>query len=288
MRVSPALPLLLLLPACAIRDTYDPVIAVDATLRRAATATTPARVTAPDAVTAQLLHSAFANFEQQRRVAIANLTNVGTWAYKRQVVRASTRDVADADGTVFQVPYVQRIESVWSPGVLEVTERHLDLAIDGDGLFAVRLADGSVGYTRGGSFTLDVKGRIATGDGRPLLPEITVPVDVLEISIDPEGACYGRTAHCPDTTTSFGRITIHRFADPASLVSAGSNAWCATEASGRPTSGSPGTNGLGLVKQGFLERSNVQQHEELLNLQVLERQHEAFAAVMRQFGMLAP
>lgn len=273
-----------LFAACAVERSHDATIAADASLQRGAAAL----AATPDPVIAQMLRSAFATHDQQRRVAIANLANVDTCAYKRQVVRIATHDVVDADGLVFQVPSVRRIDSSWTTGALEVTNRNLDLAIDGDGFFAVLRRDGSRGYTRAGSLAVNAEGRIVTGDGCAILPEITVPSDTLEISVDPEGRWSGRTAGSPECVTTFGSLTLHRFVNPEGLESVGDNVWRPTETSGAPFSGAPGTNGLGVVKQGFLERSNVQRNDELMNLQILERQREALAVVTRQFGIVVP
>ena len=92
---------------------------------------------------------------------------------------------------------------VFTTGTLEITERNLDVAIDGDGFFAVTLPDGSTGYTRDGGFQVNADGKLVTGSGNILLPEITIPSDTLEISIDPEGRVSGRTAGSPDSATSF-------------------------------------------------------------------------------------
>ena len=163
---------------------------------------------------------------------------------------------------------------VFTTGTLEITERSLDVAIDGEGFFSVILPDGQIGYTRDGNFHLNADGKLVTGSGNVLTPEITVPSDTLEISIDPEGRVSGRTAGAPDTSTQFGQLNIHRFVNPSGMLAAGSNIMRTTEASGQPTTGIPGATGLGLLKQGFIERSNVQIVNELVNLIVAQRAYE--------------
>ena len=148
------------------------------------------------------------------------------------------------------------------------------MAIDGDGFFQLQLPDGSQGYTRDGSFQLNADGKIVTGSGNVLLPEITVPSDTLEIAIDPEGRVNVRTAGNPDTSTLLGQLTLHRFVNPSGMLAVGSNVMRPTEASGQPISNTPGTTGLGLLKQGFVERSNVQIVNELVNLIVAQRAYE--------------
>jgi flagellar basal-body rod protein FlgG len=138
----------------------------------------------------------------------------------------------------------------------------------------VLLPDGSTGYTRDGGFHVNSAGKIVSGNGNILMPEITLPNDLLEISIDPEGRVSGRTAGSPDTATSFGQITIHRFVNPSGMLAVGANVMRPSEASGQPITGIPGQTGLGLLKQGFVERSNVQIVNELVNLIVAQRAYE--------------
>jgi flagellar basal-body rod protein FlgG len=163
---------------------------------------------------------------------------------------------------------------VFTTGTLEITERNLDVAIDGDGFFSVLLPDGSTGYTRDGGFHVNAAGKVVSGNGNILMPEITLPNDLLEISIDPEGRVSGRTAGSPDTATSFGQINIHRFVNPSGMLAVGANVVRPSEASGQPITGIPGQTGLGLLKQGFIERSNVQIVNELVNLIVAQRAYE--------------
>ncbi len=163
---------------------------------------------------------------------------------------------------------------VFTTGTLEITERNLDVAVDGDGFFAVTLPDGSVGYTRDGNFHLNADGKLVTGSGNVVLPEISMPSDTLEISIDPEGRVSVRTAGNPDSSTLLGQLNLHRFVNPSGMLAVGANVLRPTEASGAPITGTPGSTGLGLLKQGFVERSNVQIVNELVNLIVAQRAYE--------------
>ncbi len=164
---------------------------------------------------------------------------------------------------------------IYSPGTLEITERTLDVAIDGHGFFQILLADGSTGYTRDGHFLVNSEGVIVTGGGNILQPQTSLPSDVLEINIDSSGRVTGRTAGSPDTTTQFGQIRLTNFLNPSGLLAVGSNVVRQTAASGPPTvDGTPGENGLGFTTQGFIERSNVQIVNELVNLIVAQRAYE--------------
>ena len=149
------------------------------------------------------------------------------------------------------------------------------MAIDGGGFFQVLLPDGNPAYTRDGHFLINAEGKIVTGAGHVLQPEITLPPDVLEINIDPSGQVTGRLASSPDTTQVFGEIRLTNFMNPSGLLSVGANVLRQTDASGTPTiDGTPGENGLGSLTQGFIERSNVQIVNELVNLIVAQRAYE--------------
>ncbi len=219
-----------------------------------------------------------------------NIANVNTAGFKRS--QASFEDLLYV---TMQSPGLQRDQAgnaapiglqigsgsrisgstkVFSPGTLEITDRNLDVAIDGEGFFAVTLPDGSTGYTRDGAFHLNADGKLVTGSGHVLLPEITLPPDLLEINIDPEGRVTGRTAGNADTSSLFGQLNVHRFLNPSGMLAIGGNVVRQTEASGPPTTGTPGQNGLGSLKQGFIERSNVQIVNELVNLIVAQRAYE--------------
>ena len=163
---------------------------------------------------------------------------------------------------------------VFTTGTLEITDRTLDIAIDGDGFFALQLPDGSTGYTRDGGFQVNADSKLVTSSGNVLLPEITLPQDTLEIAIDPEGRVNVRTAGSPDVSQLLGTIQLHRFVNPSGMLAAGANVMRPTSASGAPITNNPGTTGLGTLKQGFIERSNVQIVNELVNLIVAQRAYE--------------
>lgn len=240
-----------------------------------------------DPVLSQIAQAAAAVHQQRCRVAIENLANVDTCGFKRRIVRVSTQPIVGRDGTPHTLPVLRGTESVFTAGTLQLTERNLDVAIDGDGFFAVALPDGSTGYTRAGSLQVDANGKIVSNDGFVVLPEITIPSDTLEIAIDPEGRFALRTAGSPDTSTLAGQLCLHRFINPAGLRIEGS-VWRPTEASGAPITNKPGCTGLGLLKQGFLERSNVEANREAMELQFAERQFQAMQDAMRHLGLVVP
>ena len=113
-----------------------------------------------------------------------------------------------------------------------------------------------------------------TSQGHILLPEITVPADTLDIAIDPSGRVTVATASTPDAATQVGQLTISRFVNPSGMLAVGGNVGRQTEASGAPQTSTPGIAGLGQLRQRFLERSNVQIVNELVNLIVAQRAYE--------------
>ena len=230
-----------------------------------------------------------------------NIANVNTAGFKKS--QASFEDLlyvklqSAGDGTDGQRAIGTEIGSgtrlsgttkVHTSGTLEITDRAFDVAIDGEGFFEVILPDGNSGYTRDGSFQVNAEGKLVTSAGYVLTPEITVPQDVLEIWIDPEGRVSGRTGSAPDAQTQFGQINLTRFLNPSGLTDRGGGIAIAHPAAGHPTVAPPGTQGVGLPKQGFLEMSNVQMATELMNLQLLMKQQETLTKVLAHFGMIAP
>lgn len=237
---------------------------------------------ANDSAGIELLGQALRVNEQMRNAILENIANVNSAGWKRRQVDVTTT-LHPASG--LQVPAIARIQPVFTTGTLEVTERLLDIAIDGDGFFVVKRPDGTTAYTRDGGFHIDAAGRMVTGSGSTLLPEITVPDDTLEVSIDPVGHVTARRASSPDAATSLGEITLARFVDPHALRPGTGNTMTWPDDAGAPICGRPCTVGMGALKQGFIERSNVQIVDELVNLQIVERQRTVLRRVLAGYGM---
>ena len=251
---------------------------------RDATSHVPTAVAAAadhDANALQMLRQALSVLEQSRILLLENLAHVHTTAWKRRQLHITTKTTDNG----LQVPVNGKVVRVFTTGPLEITDRTLDLAIDGDGFFAVRLADGSTGYTRDGGFQVNADSKLVTHAGNVLLPEITLPQDTLEIAIDPEGRVNVRTAGSPDASQLLGTIQLHRFVSPSGMSAADGNVLRATEESGAPITGNPGATGLGTLKQGFLEGSNVQLVTELISLQMVEREITAIRRLLAGYGV---
>lgn len=240
-----------------------------------------------DPVAAEIVRAAFAGYERERRVALENIANVNTAGYKRRVVHVGCQRIEGSSGDAYTLPTVESLATIWTCGVLENTDRALDVAIDGEGFFRVVTPQGQTAYTRDGQLHIDRDGRLVDGRGNVVAPTITVPSDVLELTIDCDGRVSGRTAGAPDSTTMFGQLELSRFVSPGGLQNEGTY-WFATERSGRPCIGTPGNSGIGMLRQGFVERSNVQMQQELLHLQTIERRRDSLRQVLAHYGMILP
>jgi len=172
------------------------------------------------------------------------------------------------------------VNRVFSQGNFKHTGNPLDLVIEGDGFFQVTMPDGTIVYTRSGSFSKDSTGRLVTNDGYPLEPAITIPADAISITIGDDGTVSilrpGET-----TSTEVGSIQLAKFVNPAGLKSLGKNLFLNTQSSGDPIQGTPGLEGFGTITQGFLEMSNVDIVEELVEMIVAQRSYETNARAIR-------
>lgn len=166
------------------------------------------------------------------------------------------------------------IAKMFTQGNFKETGNDLDVVISGNGFFSVQLPDGSTAYTRNGSFKLDGNGTVVNADGYPLTPQLVIPADALKVSIGVDGTV---SVLQPGQTTlqQVGQIQTTSFVNPAGLHALGDNNYVNTTASGDPIQGTPGLNGLGQIRQGFVEMSNVQLVEEMTELITGQRAYEA-------------
>lgn len=164
-------------------------------------------------------------------------------------------------------------QKIYTQGNFQQTGNPLDVAIEGDGFFQITMSDGTIAYTRDGSFKRDDQGRIVTSEGYPLEPQITIPENATEIMVSADGRV---TATIPNQTApqELGQLQIARFINPSGLNSIGRNLLLETAASGAPTVANPGTDGAGTLMQQYLEMSNVQIVEEMVNMIVAQRAYE--------------
>ncbi|GAA8157807.1 flagellar basal-body rod protein FlgG [Helicobacter pylori] len=166
------------------------------------------------------------------------------------------------------------ITKMFSQGSPKETENNLDIAITGKGFFQVQLPDGTTAYTRSGNFKLDEQGNLVTSEGYLLIPQITLPEDTTQVNIGVDGT-VSVTQGLQTTSNVIGQITLANFVNPAGLHSMGDNLFSITNASGDAIVGNPDSQGLGKLRQGFLELSNVRLVEEMTDLITAQRAYEA-------------
>lgn len=234
---------------------------------------------------------------QQMRVETIsnNLANMSTTGYNarraefadlhyQQMTRAGT--INAADGTVLptgvQLGLGVRPAAVTmmiQQGALDQTGGDLDIAIEGRGYLEVTLPSGASGFTRDGGLKRTGDGLIVTSDGYPVVPEITVPADVRAISINADGEVYG---YFNDEVEAqlLGQFTLAQFTNEKGLEAIGSNTFRETAASGPPLVGVPGEDGLGTLRQGYLEQSSVDAVREITELIEAQRGYELNSKVI--------
>ncbi|NDR58531.1 flagellar basal-body rod protein FlgG [Aliiruegeria sabulilitoris] len=234
---------------------------------------------------------------QQMRVDVIsnNLANMSTTAYNarraefadlhyQQLTRPGT--INASDGTIVptgvQIGLGVRPSAVTvdhQQGSLSATNGELDIAIDGDGYLEVALPSGASAYTRDGALKLSADGLIVTSDGYAVVPEITVPDDTRSISINPDGELYAYFDGEVDAEL-LGQFTLTDFSNQKGLEAIGGNLFLETEASGPPLVAAPGEDGLGTVRQGYLEDSSVDSVREITDLIQAQRGYELNAKVI--------
>jgi flagellar basal-body rod protein FlgG len=168
---------------------------------------------------------------------------------------------------------------VFTPGELENTARPLDIAITGDGFLQVSMPDGTLKYTRDGALQINANGELVSTTGYMIEPAISIPIDAKSISIEKDGGV--NVTDASGTQSVAGNIQLARFPNPSGLSSEGDNLLAETEASGTPTTGTPGENGFGTIQSSFLEKSNVQMVTELVNLITAQRAYEINSRAIR-------
>ena len=161
----------------------------------------------------------------------------------------------------------------FSQGNLQQSANPLDLAVRGNGFFQIQLPDGTTGYTRDGSFQVSSTGQLVTNTGYTVQPGITIPAQAQTVTIGNDGTVSvvlpGQAL--PQTV---GQLQLASFVNPAGLEPKGQNLYSETAASGTPNAGAPGQNGLGSMQQGFVETSNVNVVEELVQMIQTQRAYE--------------
>ena len=226
--------------------------------------------------------------QTQLDVISHNLSNVSTTGFKRNnavfedLIYQNLRQVGAQTSEENQLPTglhlglgVRTVATSrnFTQGSLQQSSNSLDVAINGNGFFEVNLPDGTIGYTRDGSFQLNAQGQVVTNNGYLLNPGITVPANAQSVTIGNDGTVSVTLPGSAQPQT-LGQIALASFVNPAGLEPKGQNLFAETAASGAPATGAPGSNSLGTLRQGFVETSNVNVVEELIGMIQTQRAYE--------------
>jgi flagellar basal-body rod protein FlgG len=224
-----------------------------------------------------------------------NIANINTTAFKGQ--RAEFQDLlyqserrvgsASSDNGTIVPSGVQigigvktaAVNRMMAQGNLTNTNNSLDLAIQGNGFFQIKMPDGSTSYTRAGSFQLSPTGEIVTADGYTVMPGLTLPANTTAVTVNSSGQVLAQVTGQANAQT-VGQLELGSFPNPAGLQALGDNLYSQTEASGTATTGNPGATGFGTLQQGFLETSNVDIVTQITDLITAQRAYEMNSKVI--------
>ncbi|MEW6611504.1 MAG: flagellar basal-body rod protein FlgG [Pseudomonadota bacterium] len=233
--------------------------------------------------------------QHQMDVISNNLANVNTTGFKRaravfeDLLYQNVRQAGSQSSQQTMLPSGLQMgtgvrtvatEKIHTQGNLTQTGNSLDLAINGNGFFQVLMPDGTLAYSRDGSFQIDSQGQLVTASGYPVQPAITLPANVLSVSVGTDGT-VSVTQPGTAAPVQVGSLQLATFVNPAGLQSIGDNLYQETGASGAPATNQPGTNGTGVINQGYLETSNVNVVEEMVNMITTQRAYEINSKAVR-------
>lgn len=227
---------------------------------------------------------------QQTNMAVIsnNLANVNTTGFKKgravfeDLLYQNVSQVGAASSQNTQLPSGLELgtgvslvstEKVYTQGNINQTGNSLDMAINGNGFFQVLMPDGTLAYTRDGSFQLSATGQVVTAAGFVVQPALTIPAGTQSITIGQDGTVQVQLAG-QSAPSTVGTIQLANFINPAGLQPNGDNLLSESAASGTAQTGAPGANGMGLIQQGYTEASNVDVVEEMVNMIETQRAYE--------------
>jgi len=226
--------------------------------------------------------------QAQMDVISNNLSNVSTNGFKgsravfqdliyqtlRQPGANSTQQTELPSGSQIGTGVEQvATERLYTQGNLQQTGNSKDIAINGNGFFQVQMPDGTTAYTRDGSFQTNAQGQLVTSSGYQVIPAITIPQNATSMTIGTDGA-VSITVAGATTNQTIGTLQLATFINPAGLESKGQNLLMETASSGAPNVSTPGLNGAGTLNQGYVEASNVNVVQELVNMIQTQRAYE--------------
>ncbi len=226
--------------------------------------------------------------QTQMDVVANNLANVSTNGFKRSravfedLLYQTIRQPGAQSSQQTQLPSGLQLgtgvrpvaaERIHTQGNLQLTGNQLDVAIQGAGFFQVLMPDGTTAYTRDGAFQRDSQGQLVTSSGFPVQPAITLPANAINVTIGLDGI-VSVTQPGVTAPVQVGSLQLASFINPAGLQSMGANLYQETASSGTPSTNVPGTNGSGTVSQSYVETSNVNVVEEMVNMIQTQRAYE--------------
>lgn len=234
------------------------------------------------------MHSQQTNLD----VIANNIANVNTSGYKKSKIDfedlmyrtlATTNGVSGPVGRVEYIGVGSAIATtnkVYSPGEIKNTGNQFDVAVQGNGFFEITLPDGNYAYTRNGAFQVNSEGYLSNADGYVLTSNIQLPADTTDVTIQADGKVLV-TVSTETSPIEIGQIELANFINPAALTPLGDNLYTSNLESGDVFYGTPAENGFGTLSQEFLEGSNVELIDELLNLILAQRAYEVNSRVVQ-------
>jgi len=244
------------------------------------------------------LHVARTGLDAQNtkmRVIANNLANVNTTGFKRDradfetlayqqmIAAGANSDSENKFATGLNLGSgvaLQGTSKINTQGTLSQTGNTLDLAIEGAGYFQLQQPDGSIAYSRAGNFSVTAEGTVVSSEGLPLIPQITVPQGTTSVTIGNDGT-VSATMPGESAPTQLGQIELANFVNAAGLNAIGGNLLVETAASGAPQVGVAGLEGRGAIRSGFLETSNVNVVEELVDMIETQRAYEVNSKMLK-------
>jgi len=224
-----------------------------------------------------------------------NMANINTTGFKKSradfqdLLYQTLRSPGATSATGNQIPTgiqighgvrTAAVQKIFQMGDMKQTNNPMDLAVEGDGFFQIIMPNGEIGYSRSGAFKLDSEGRLVNSDGYYLEPEISIPSETELITVGTDGTVSVTIAN-ETSSEEVGQIQLARFNNPSGLRSVGRNLYRPTDSSGDPEVMTPGENGLGTIAQGYLEMSNVNLVEEMVNMIITQRAYEFNSKVIQ-------
>ena len=226
--------------------------------------------------------------QSQLDVISNNLANVNTTGFKRSravfedLLYQNVREPGAQSSQQTTLPSGMQVgtgvrivatERLHTQGNLTQTGNATDVAINGNGFFQVQMPDGTLAYTRDGSFQVNAQGQLVTSSGYPIQPAITIPQNATSLTVGKDGVVTVTTPGSVNNT-QVGTFQLANFINPAGLRSMGENLYAETEAAGTANLANPGSNGTGVLNQNYVETSNVNVVEEMVNMIQTQRAYE--------------